>query len=573
MKTIFAEIFKELVGQVKNESKLWASRVVYFMLIAIATFIVSILSSLALIGYSQRALSASIVISVLCGLAIRIAYEVLHDNGRPPLDTDNHPQVNAPSNQAANRSPIAPSSIAAGSISPDQIRADVLQHFRTAFDSLAEVEQLSSFIDRRIKSWVQRHWFISIISGFMIPIAIIVSLPLYIPRLAADYLATQKAKKQVDELFADSVNQINTKIHLLELENQVMISYNQDAFLELDSYVKNSKDSELQDYAKRIAQRTKRMLDIDFDRRADLISKSDSLNVLTGENYPPISFLKTTWETEIFKLKQCEIAGDTYGCCLATMSLYRDDRFIRMLIDEYLQNNDDLGKSLSCLYAINKIRRRNGSKEDLEITDPKGIDAWIKSVKKTPIYRNSFSEEEVELLGELLPATEDGTQYAMIKEFAARFEEYEQLLNKREDSYLLACLFLTAADSSEYRDETDSSTFRFYYTGKWNSGLLEKVLKICEEGEKKGILPKQDLSILKFRIELEKISQAGDDKAFSDLVVSQLSEVINSNDAELAMFARTFVISFFDLKGKSLNDYPEISKLVFPAQEANTLDQ
>lgn len=416
--------------------------------------------------FTDQHSSACFLIALLSAFGLRLAYEIFHeedDNPAPPCPT---PHLKAEDVAAY-----------------DRLREDVLQHFRSAFDRLAEVEQLSNFIDRRIKSWVRRHWVMSLVSGFMIPVALVVSLPLYIPKITADYLATSTAKDEVNKIFHEGLDQVMRDMRRMELEQRATVFGDIDAYNELVGYGV-----------------TPTYLLHKFDERETELSAKLSLEnpdrwqLLMG--YAPYvnpfgSVLP--WEY-LYPLVKSELSRDLAALSgeLGTLAILMGDydRLAETLVT-MMPMARNLYELQDIFIGLNKIVQRNDpTTERFRIgrTSSARVDAWWAAHKADKKFHVTVDDAFASNISALISATSEGS--APEERVNDSWGYYRKLVESQEDLYMVADVMLMLLQ--------ESYDGRLVVKDDWDQVFVDRLISVVEKGVKEKVLSPLHLEYVTF---------------------------------------------------------------------------
>lgn len=501
--------------------------------------------------FTDQHSSACFLIALLSAFGLRLAYEIFHeedDNPAPPRPTPN----------------LSAEDVAAY----DRLREDVLQHFRSAFDRLAEVEQLSNFIDRRIKSWVQRHWVMSLVSGFMIPIALVISLPLYIPKVVVNYISSRAAQNQVDELIKSKYGEVSEQIEILDLETKATANGSYDCLTRLIEMSRDKANPSRAEKAKLAVARVDSHYDnaIKFHER---FVRDTSERCLRPGCFSPFLYAQAiSWDLALASYVD-SISKEDYDNTIESISLGGNDCLADFLCRRLELETNTLWRAQTLLSAINQIRERSGEKR-LLLSERDRISDWRNAVV---VYSSKY-KVETELMGRWYEPFEkfcgikdDDAFVDLVRE---NYDAFKKVVRSKPDSYFLAYLFYLSAISMKEEDVSlnggvEKTRLVFADNRNLDSEFLMDVIDICQEGTESGYIDSgADYSFLSFRIALEQSLAVESTNTLATIIKERASR--KRIDPQYTM---KLIFAALNKYGKRLSDFPDLNLYsVFPTWES-----
>lgn len=495
-------------------------------------------------NFTEQHICASLLISLLSALGLRLAYEIFHDE-----------DIRLRENQQRNQASHIPRLSEKEADSYDRLREDVLQHFRSAFDRLAEVEQLSNFIDRRIKSWVQRHWVMSLVSGFMIPIALVISLPLYIPKVVVNYIGSRAAQMQVDELIRSKYGEITEQIEVLDLETKSTASGAYECLTRLIEMSQDNANPSRAKKAKMAVARIDNHYDLAVKHLEVIIRDSSKWSFSPGYFMPELSGKNESWELALADYVYSTLK-EGYDNAYEAIRLGGNDCLADFLCRQMESETNSLWRAQALLSAVNRIRERGGQKR-LLLSEREQLSAWRNNeVSYSPKYRVETTlkdcwHEPFMCFGGL----EEGDKG--IDKLLENYDFFKEVVQSKSDSYFLASLFFAAEIAIKEKDEATNGGKRthldFVDNGDIDCEFLKNVVNMCQKGTDDGSLDVgPDYSSLSFRIDLEQCLAGGSTDTLADVIKRRVSSKRNDQYNTLRL-----IFAALNKYNKQLADFPD----------------
>lgn len=504
-------------------------------------------------NFTEQHICASLLISFLSALGLRLAYEIFHDE-----------DIRLRENQQRNQASHIPRLSKKEAGSYDRLREDVLQHFRSAFDRLAEVEQLSNFIDRRIKSWVQRHWVMSLVSGFMIPIALVISLPLYIPKVVVNYIGSRAAQMQVDELIRSKYGEITEQIEVLDLETKATANASYECLTRLIEMSRDKTNPSRAEKAKIAIARIDRHYDNQIRFQERYVRDASEWEVMPGYYTPIVSGHRVPWDLALAEYAH-SINKEDYDNTEESVRSGVNDCLADFLCRQLESETNNLWRAQALLSAVNQIRAR-GEKKRLLLSEREELSAWRNNdVAYSARYRVETEGKSrwYEPFSKLYDLKDGETPLDVI---ISNYNAFKEVVRSKPDSYFLACLFYVASIAIKEEDVfleggVEKKRLIFVDNREIDFEFLKHVIEICRKGTEDGYLNHgPDYSSLEFRIALEQCFTESSTNTLDSVIKARASNKIGDKYNTLKLIFATL-----NKHGKRLSDFPDLDlKAVFP---------